>query len=177
MEKYLKDFTTEDYTRLYNENGKFSDYAFNEAIKMVDFWISEYLSCFKGCLRDYYVSVYEYSYIKIKNHKDFIECLKVYKLWYDLNEKMGLKLYEVSKLIERYNNAEEDEDGYKLDEEIEEKAEELKKGLLELWLSEYRYFDKNENVIAFIIDEIESNDMYEGCYIIDEDFSKVYRIL
>ena len=177
MEKYLKSFTKEDFTKLYHGNEKFEDFAYNAAIEMVDFWISDYLLCFKGCFLDYGIYSNSYSCIEIKDNKDFIECLKDYKASYDLNEDMSIKLDEAIKLIEKYNPSEDDEEYYKLEEEIEEIAETLKDMLLESWLSEYRYYDEKQNVINYIIDDIKNNEMFEDSYIKDNDYSKVYEII
>ena len=176
--KYLKDFTKEDYQKLFNENDNFKELAYNEAIKQADSWVSDYLNAFKGDFANYSISNYEKSYIQVRNFQDFINDFYQFKKDYSCTEEQDKQYEKVLSILNQYEKEEDDEKVFALYDNFEKEAEKLKDLLLDSWVSEYTYWDHNDDeLLNFIIEDIEANNYMEDYYIKDNDYSKLYILI
>ena len=176
--KYLKDFTKEDYQKLFNENESFKELAYNTAIENADFWVGEYLSAFKDSFSDYSIGVNNHNYIEIKDYQTFIQDFYNFMVSYSCSDEQENQYKKALVSLNRYENEEDEEKTYSLYESFEEEADKLKGLLLESWVSEYEYWDHNDDeLLNFIIEDIEANEYMQEYYIKNNDFTKLYILI
>lgn len=174
MKKYFKDLDTETKIKIVMENQNLCDIACND---YYEFSMETQLE--EGNLmlgeRDNGIEIrdnYSSFYLILRDWHKFLDNLDSDYLCQD-----GLDLYnEIVELKEEYENIDivENEDRfYELQEELDNKCEELLK-ICERQLHEYENYTIDD-VKEWLKFQFEENNLYEDYYIIDDDLSKVYN--
>lgn len=179
MKKYLSELSRDELKSLFDNNEKLRMKIWEIAIENVDFWIGEYLHGMTRNAASYDIS-YCGQWMDVKNERDFFEWVEnniyTFDLFCDIEnrEKLietGLTLYD---RLNDYYLLLSDKNEERMQDRLDEICELFADAFIDCCRRGYDYFDDDENLFSFWLDEIGAQCGYwEECYTMGD--GKVYR--
>lgn len=190
MKKYIEDMTREELREVFDNNNSLRGEAWQNAVESVDSWISDYLQGI-GRAADYSIGTYGHNYMTVKNIPEFLEwvqaCNNSFGIFYDLERD---KPENVAKLCEKAEELHEksdygvyskrdgcyydlsDDDAERVENRLDEILELFTDAFLDMCRREYDYFDDNENLFSYWLEEIYGGLGFWDEYYLDTDEGK-----
>lgn len=181
--KNYKDLTIEELELVFDNNEKLRGMAYQEAIKDMDNFINEDMSCFSYKAIDYNIG-YPGSYINVIHWEEFIEgCKKLQRNYNRFTEAMYKKVLYVERLFEKWQAIpyNDDNNNERIEKRIQGLVNEVCAFLLKEYESWYSYYTDNENLKEYFIDIFserfgEGKTLYlDENYILYEHIEKSYK--
>ena len=181
MKKYLKDMSKEELEKIFENVEEFRKSTYDLVYENHMYWQGEYSDIFFGKDWHKYIEMNEYYssfYLKLKDASNFFENISLSNSDY-LCAEDAEKYKALYKEAKKYHDNMNSRCNYGSDKYYENE-ERLKAsciillGLLEKELHNLEDITYEDCLEQFIID-VQDNNCFENCYIIDNNYNKVYE--
>lgn len=132
VKRYVNELTIEEIKKVFNTNEKLRQEIMEDAAEGEMFWVGEKLDYVRNYMSDWSVGAYDRSYIRVSDHRGFLEALQQMQLETPaFSDEKGKEIFEAVELCRQLDETqdqldeldwEEDEEAYN---EVEAKVEAL----------------------------------------------------